>query len=184
LLSALVGSAAPLLVGPFNVWMQFTVSTGKRSEQPRGLTLATRILASSERTWEPMASSSVTFCPKRAPNQQYEIIMYPPLLLPPLPVAPTSLTAGLHIFPAAAPTLFPAAAPTDLCRAAAGTFVSRFSSNKVALSVWCQLGGGSICEPDAKSSCRRVTKAASSTTAAFPASNKTKFSSTFSVARP
>jgi hypothetical protein len=48
----------------FSVWTQFTVQTGKRSELPRGMPLVTRLLASSELAWGPMASSSVNFCRK------------------------------------------------------------------------------------------------------------------------
>jgi hypothetical protein len=48
----------------FSVWTQFTVSTGKRSELPRGMPLVTRVFASSEHAWDPMASSSVNFCRK------------------------------------------------------------------------------------------------------------------------
>jgi hypothetical protein len=50
----------------FSVWAQFTVPTGKRSEYPRGMPLVTRVLASSEQAWEPMASLSVKFFRKRA----------------------------------------------------------------------------------------------------------------------
>ena len=53
--------------GAFSVATQFTVSTGKRSELPRGMPLVTRVFASSEHAWDPMASSSVNFCRKRAP---------------------------------------------------------------------------------------------------------------------
>jgi hypothetical protein len=42
-------------------------STGKRSEHPRGMPLVARLLDSSEQAWEPMASSSVNVCRKRAP---------------------------------------------------------------------------------------------------------------------
>ena len=48
----------------FSVWTQFTVQTGKRSELPRGMPLVTRVFASSEHAWDPMASSSVNFCRK------------------------------------------------------------------------------------------------------------------------
>jgi hypothetical protein len=48
----------------FSVWTQFTVSTGKKSELPRGMPLVTRAFASSEHAWDPMASSSVNFCRK------------------------------------------------------------------------------------------------------------------------
>jgi hypothetical protein len=50
----------------FSVWTQFTVSTSKRSELPRGMPLATRMFASSEHAWDPMASSRVDFCRKNA----------------------------------------------------------------------------------------------------------------------
>jgi hypothetical protein len=33
------------ILPPFGVWTQFTVSTGKRSEHPRGMPLVTRLLA-------------------------------------------------------------------------------------------------------------------------------------------
>jgi hypothetical protein len=48
----------------FRVWTEFTASTGKRSELPRGMPLVTRVFASSEHAWDPMASSSVNFCRK------------------------------------------------------------------------------------------------------------------------
>jgi hypothetical protein len=48
----------------FSVWTQFTVSTGKKSELPRGMPMVTRVFASSEHAWDPMASSSVNFCRK------------------------------------------------------------------------------------------------------------------------
>jgi hypothetical protein len=40
------------------------VQTGKRNELPRGMSLVTRVFASSEHAWDPMASSSVKFCQK------------------------------------------------------------------------------------------------------------------------
>jgi hypothetical protein len=49
---------------PSSVWTQFTVQTGKRSEPPRGMPLVTRMFASSEHAWDPMASSSVNSCRK------------------------------------------------------------------------------------------------------------------------
>jgi hypothetical protein len=50
-----------------SVWTQVTVPTGKSSERPRGMPLVTRLLASSDQAWEPMASSSVKwFVWKRA----------------------------------------------------------------------------------------------------------------------
>jgi hypothetical protein len=58
-------SGSPRFCGrSFSVWTQFTVLTGKRSEHPRGLPLVTRMLASSEQEWEPMAFSSVDLCRK------------------------------------------------------------------------------------------------------------------------
>jgi hypothetical protein len=48
----------------FRVWTEFTASTGKRCELPRGMPLVTRVFASSEHAWDPMASSSVNFCRK------------------------------------------------------------------------------------------------------------------------
>jgi hypothetical protein len=52
----------------FSVWMQFTVPTGKSSGLPRGISLVTRMQElPSGHVWDPMASSSVNFCRKRAP---------------------------------------------------------------------------------------------------------------------
>jgi hypothetical protein len=48
----------------FSVATQFTVSTGKRVKLPRGMPMVTRMFASSEHAWDPMASSSVDFCRK------------------------------------------------------------------------------------------------------------------------
>jgi hypothetical protein len=53
------------LASAFSVWTQYTVQTGKRSELPRGMPLVTRVFASSEHAWDPMASSSVNFCRKK-----------------------------------------------------------------------------------------------------------------------
>jgi hypothetical protein len=58
------GGRRSLRMDAFSVWTQFTVQTGKRSELPRGMPLVTRMFASSELAWGPMASSSVNFCPK------------------------------------------------------------------------------------------------------------------------
>jgi hypothetical protein len=61
------GTAAQTIVfllTAFSVWTQFTVQTGKKSELPRGIPLVTRVFASSEHAWDPMASSSVNFCRK------------------------------------------------------------------------------------------------------------------------
>jgi hypothetical protein len=56
-----------VVAGAFSVWTECTVPTGKRSEHPRGMSLATRMLASSGAGAEPMlTSSSVIFCRKRA----------------------------------------------------------------------------------------------------------------------
>jgi hypothetical protein len=57
-------SSTPCNGSAFSVWTQFTVSTGIRSELPRGMPLVTRVFASSEHAWDPMASSSVNFCQK------------------------------------------------------------------------------------------------------------------------
>jgi hypothetical protein len=43
------------------------VCTGKKSGHPRGMPLVTRMFASIEHAWDPMAFSSVNFCRKRAP---------------------------------------------------------------------------------------------------------------------
>jgi len=48
----------------FSVLTEFTVVTVRGGGYPRGLPLVTRVLASSEQAWEPMASSIVNFCRK------------------------------------------------------------------------------------------------------------------------
>jgi hypothetical protein len=50
-----------------SVWTEFTVIMVRGSAYPRGMLLVTGMLASSEQAWEPIASSSVNSCRKRAP---------------------------------------------------------------------------------------------------------------------
>jgi hypothetical protein len=60
---------------PFSVWTKFTVSTGKRSEQPRGMALLTRMVAlqAEQRRETQWHSSSVNLC-----RNMYRTINPPP----------------------------------------------------------------------------------------------------------
>jgi hypothetical protein len=56
----------------------------KRSVHPRGMPLVTCMLASSEQAWEPMASSDVNSCRKRAPYTPLRIALnaMKPMMIP------------------------------------------------------------------------------------------------------
>jgi hypothetical protein len=55
-----------LIASTFSIRTQFTVLTGKTCGHPRVMPLVTRMFAL-KHAWDPMASSSVNFCRKRAP---------------------------------------------------------------------------------------------------------------------
>jgi hypothetical protein len=62
----------------FGVWTEFPVPTGKRERTPeRNAIGRTHVRASSggAKAWDPMASSRLSFCRKRAPYQQHSMAL-------------------------------------------------------------------------------------------------------------
>jgi hypothetical protein len=65
----------------------------QKSGHPRRMSLVTRLLASSEQAWEPMASSSVDFCRKTCTVPRHYVV-HPSVLVS---CAAQRLSAGGHV---------------------------------------------------------------------------------------
>jgi hypothetical protein len=69
-------AVAACVAGTFSVWAEFTVATGQRQRTPERNGIGrTHARASSERAWDPMASSSVICCPERAHRTLASVVM-------------------------------------------------------------------------------------------------------------